>query len=253
LASRVLLFVVVVLLPHIAHAQTNGQLWGEFTLAWPRSDHLTYAVDVEPKVLVIVPEGKPGWATLDVTPSVDYAAKKWLDVVGEFLYGSTKETDDLNSQEVTARAGARFHLLSRNLPTLVRDRGLRELPPRRRLVLRDFARIEQRNIFYSDGDPTSSTWRFRNRLELQFPLNHTNMTLDRTRYVLADWEWFVPLNDDPKERFANKQRIRAGLGFRRDVRWRYEVLYIWGRSLDTTTDAFTTSDNIVDFRLKRVF
>jgi hypothetical protein len=70
---------------------------------------------------------------------------------------------------------------------------------------------------------------------------------------LTDWEWFIPLNSDPKERFANKQRIRLGFGYRQDSKWRYEALYIWGRSLNTTADSFTTSDNIISLRVKRVF
>ena len=73
--------------------------------------------------------------------------------------------------------------------------------------------------------------RFRNRLELQVPLNRERMIEDGARYVLADWEWFVPL-DDPEERFANRQRVRAGIGYRRSLNWRLEALYIWTRSHD---------------------
>ncbi len=55
-----------------------------------------------------------------------------------------------------------------------------------------------RNFFYSGGDTDSdSTVRFRNRLEFQLPLNKPRMTDDGTRYLLADWEWFIPL-DDPE-------------------------------------------------------
>jgi hypothetical protein len=90
-ALRVLVIfaLVAALLPRAVHAQANGQLWGEFSLAWPRSQRLTYGVDLEPKALVVAPAGAPGWVTLDVTPSVDYAAKKWLDLVGGFMSSST--------------------------------------------------------------------------------------------------------------------------------------------------------------------
>ena len=235
-----------------AQTPPDGQLWFEFTLSWPKTPRLTYQIDLEPQFLVIIPPGESAWATLQVTPSVEYAVKRWLDVVGQFLYAPTKQTNHENSREVTSRAGVRFHLLSRDLPTHDRDR-LRELPPSRRLVLRDFARIEQRNIFYSDGKSTSHTWRFRNRLEFQLPLNHENMTVDNTRYFMTDWEWFVPIGGDARERFANKQRIRVGFGYRQNFKWRYEALYIWGRSLDTTTNSFTTADNIIYFGVKRMF
>jgi hypothetical protein len=52
---------------------------------------------------------------------------------------------------------------------------------------------------------------------------------DDARYLLADWEWYVPLDRSEKQ-FANKQRIRGGMGSRRSFEWRFEVLYIWTRS-----------------------
>ena len=119
-------------------------------------------------------------------------------------------------------------------------------------MLRNLARVEGRNLFYSSDTSNDSTLRFRNRVELQVPLNRNRVSDDGARYVLADWEWFVPL-DDPAERFANRQRIRAGFGYRRTLNWRVEALYIWTRSRDTTAEGFSTSDNIVNVRVKRVF
>ena len=237
-----------------AEAQTDLQLWTNLTLDWARSHRLMYELDVEPKVLLSAPEGDPGWASLDLTPNVEYAWKGWLDLVGETMVGYTKQTDDVNSWEVTPRAGARFHVFSRNLPTLVPGRPIRkEFPPRRRVVVRDLVRVEARNLFYTgDGSGSSSTVRFRNRLELLAPMNKERLTDDGVRYVLADWEWFIPLGE-PDERFANKQRIRAGLGYRRSFAWRFEALYIWSRSRNTIEDGFTTNDNSIDVRVKRVF
>jgi hypothetical protein len=236
----------------LASQPASVQLWGNLTFDWLKTERLTYSLDFEPKVLVVVPEDQPGWRNLDVSPSVEYAAKKWLDLTGELTAGWTKQTDDVNSIEVTPRVGLRFHLLSRGLPTLVPNRTVRELPPKRRLVVRDYVRVEWRNFFYSDDSPAFSGWRFRNRLEFVYSLNRANITMDGASYLLADWEWFIPL-DDPEERFASRQRIRAGLGYRRDERWRFEVLYIWTRSRDATGEPFTTSENIIDFRAKCVF
>ena len=119
--------------------------------------------------------------------------------------------------------------------------------------IRDLVRVEYRNFFYSGGDTDyDSTVRFRNRLEFQLPLNKPRMTEDGARYLLADWEWFIPL-DDPNERFANRQRIRAGLGYRRSFNWRYELLYLWTRSRNTLDEGFGTTENIIDIRVKRLF
>ena len=54
-------------------------------------------------------------------------------------------------------------------------------------------------------------------------------------------------------RFAGKQRIRAGFGYRHSAAWRYQLLYMWTRSRNTIEQGFTTTENILDFQVKRVF
>jgi hypothetical protein len=247
-------FASLVLWPAAGWSQTNGQLWGELLLERVKDSRLTYILDLEPKVLVSAPAGDPGWWALDITPAVKWVARNWLDLTGEVLTAYTKQTNDVNSFELTGRLGARFHVFSRELPTLVEDRLARgERPAKRRVVLRDYVRIEQRNLFYTGTKPDSSAWRLRNRLELEYPLNRARVSADGATYVLNDWEWYIPLNGDADERFANKQRIRVGLGHRRNLRWSFEALYIWGRSRNTIGQPYATSDNIVDIRVKRVF
>ena len=231
-----------------AHAQATTQLWGNLTLNWVKSDRLVYELDFEPKGLVDGPEGDPDWRNLDVTPNVEYSPKRWLDIVADTTIGRTRQTDEVDSTEVTPRVGLRFHLFSRALRFHPRERA-----PRRRIVWRDLVRVEARNFFYSDDDmKAESTVRFRNRLEFLLALNKERITDDGAGYLLADWEWFVPL-DDPEERFANRQRIRAGLGYRRSFNWRYELLYIWTKSRDAIGEGFSTTEHIIDIRVKRLF
>jgi len=54
-------------------------------------------------------------------------------------------------------------------------------------------------------------------------------------------------------RFANKQRIRTGFGYRRSQAWRVETLCMWTRSRNSIENGLTTSDNIIDIRVKRAF
>ena len=108
------------------HTQTNFQRCGNVALDWVKSDRLVYELDFEPKVLLAAPEGEPGWRNLDLTPNVEYSPKHWLDLVSEAVVGYTKQTDDVNSFEVTPRVGVRFHFLSRGVPTA----HVREPPPR---------------------------------------------------------------------------------------------------------------------------
>ena len=231
-----------------AGAQTNMQLWGTFIAVKPESERLSYEFEFEPKVLVAKAEGEAGWMSFDFTPSVEYAAGSFFDVIGELATGYTIQTDDVNSFELSPRAGIRFHLTPRD----VRRGPLRNLGLRHRIVVRDLARFEQRTLFYTGDVDTDAVARFRNRFEVLWPLNRDRVNEDGVRYLMADWEWFIPL-DDPAERFANRQRIRAGFAHRRDATWRFEALYVWTRSRDTTDEGFTTSDNIINLRLRRVF
>ena len=236
-----------------AFAQTNLQLWANVTFDWVKSDRLTYELDFEPKVLLVAPEGEPGWHNLDLTPNVEYSWKRWLDLVGEATVGRTYQTDDVTTFEVSPRVGLRFHLFSRDTKPYLPK--VREVMPKRRIVVRDLLRVESRNFFYTGSgaeESFSSSVRFRNRLELLIPIDKPNLTDDRAHYFLADWEWFMPVSE-PDERFASKQRIRAGFGYRRSFKWRFEALYMWTRSRDTIQDGFKTDDNIIDIRIKRVF
>jgi hypothetical protein len=186
-------------------------------------------------------------ATLEVTPSLEFSRGKWFDVVGELNLSRTRQTDDLNTTEITPRLGLRFHVLSNLIDTL-----LKEKRPKRRFVLRNFARIEWRNLYYSDETPQSSTVRLRDRVETLFPINRPRITDDGAIYASADAEWFWP-RQDLAERFANKQRLRVGIGQRRSYAWRLEALYVWDRSRDSASEGFTKASSAVDVRVRHVW
>jgi hypothetical protein len=247
LSHGMTLVAVLLMCAPVASAQTTTQLWGNLTVNWMKSERLVYELDLEPKALVTAPEGEADWRNLDVTPNVEYSPTHWLDIVADTTIGRTKQTDDVDSTEVTPRLGARFHLFSRGSRFHAREQA-----PERRIVIRDLVRVESRHFFYSGGTDSDSTVRFRNRLEFLAPLNKERITDDGARYVVADWEWFIPLGDQ-EERFANRQRIRTGIGYRRSFNWRYELLYIWTRSRNTIDEGFSTNENIIDVRVKRIF
>jgi hypothetical protein len=46
-----------------------------------------WPVDLEPKALVSGPSNEPGRANIDQLPSAESAATKWIDLVGESVFG----------------------------------------------------------------------------------------------------------------------------------------------------------------------
>ena len=241
-----LLALLAALYPSDARAQSEVQLWGDVDLKWIKSHDWTLGAEIEPKVLVSKPSDDPGWATLDVTPSVEYTRGNWVDVVGELLVARTRQTDDEESTEITPRVGLRLHILSN-----LENRLFRERLPKRRLVLRDFVRFEWRNLYYSDDQPDSSTFRARNRVELLYPLNRPRITDNGALYATGDVEWFWTAKN-LEERYSSKERIRVGIGHRRSRAWRFEALYVWDRSRQGAS-GFTKADSAVDIRIHRVW
>jgi hypothetical protein len=238
---------VLVLAVPRASAAADLQIWGHVTLTWIQSHAFTAGVDIEPKVLVAKAATDPEWRTLDVTPSVELTKGNWFDMIAETLFARTRQSDNLMTTEVTPRIGLRFHLLSN-----LHDALAKEKQPRRRLVLRNLIGVEWRTLSYSDGTPSSSTARVRNRLEALWAVNRPRVTDAGATYALSDAEWFWTQHE-PQERFANKQRLRAGIGHRFGYAWRVESLYVWDRSRDAASDGFSTAHHAIEASVRRVW
>ena len=123
-------------------------------------------------------------------------------------------------------------------------------PDRSRIYIRDWQRVESRNIYYVEDEFWSNTWRYRNRLEFYFPLNNPHMFVDKTWYLLADAELFVNLDSAPEERFNDNWRLRGGLGYRVSFSWQVEAIYTRQLARDTLAESFDFSNNIFRFRFK---
>jgi hypothetical protein len=232
-------------------ASTATQLWGELLLGRKLSPRAYLQLDLEPRWQLT--DGEE-WHAYDVTPSAEYYPTDWLDLASELLVGNTRQRDGLDTFELTPRVGMRFHIFSRvvahrpGLPGLERERL-----PLTRLAVCTLARLEWRNLFYSDDTPDQHQWRARGRAEVKLALNHRRLTDDRTLYATGDLEGFVPLGDDVPERYASKVRARVGLGYRHSVATRVECLYVrdWNRSAPGALLAENT--RAVDLRVKLLF
>ena len=74
---------------------------------------------------------------------------------------------------------------------------------------------------------------------------------DKLWYAIVDGESFIVLDQDVKERFANRFRLRTGIGYRVNYSFRLEFVYTLQQSKNTIGDDFNTSDNIFRFRIKQ--
>jgi hypothetical protein len=74
---------------------------------------------------------------------------------------------------------------------------------------------------------------------------------DKLWYAIVDGESFIVLDQDVNERFANRFRLRAGIGYRISYSFRVEFVYTLQQSKNTIEGDFSTTDNIFRFRLKQ--
>jgi hypothetical protein len=241
--ARVLLLALVALPASADDFAT--QAWTNFTMGWNRSEKVYLELDLEPKVVI---SGEPQWRNLDVTPAFEYYPNSWVDLTGEATIGSTLQTDDLRTNELTVRAGVRTYLLKH-----VRDRLRQENKPVGWVSVASLFRVEERNFWYSDKTESQHSFRFRARLESKAPINHADLTADRTFYVLADAEAFVPIGRGVEERFANKYRLRVGLGYRINARQRVDLLYLRDWVRHTIEDTPHATTQALDVRYRVVF
>lgn len=214
-------------------AQTDGvtqQLWGDFTYFYPFATIYRAKAEIGRRTLL---SGGDNWNRTVIKPSIEVYPIPAIDVMSAFGIFITNESVGPNQLELRPDIGFRWNIFQQ------------------RLIFRTNTRLEYRNIYYSDTTATSRTGRFRTRVELVFPFTNPSVRDPKTLYGLTDYELFVDLSDEPPgERFANRSRFRAGLGWRFNLEWRVELIYTLQKSKDTSSGDFQTTDHIYRIRVK---
>lgn len=223
--------IVILLLPvHFLFAQSN-QVWMEYMLNYPFANSWniefasTYSTVLE----------KPKWRSLDFQITPEYSITRHVDVMGALYAGETFQNQSLNTFELREMLGTRIHFT-----------------PDKRILTRLLIRFEQRNLKNQETDEWSHRTRSRFRAESVIPINKPTMfSGDKLLYAVIDLESFVVMDSDVQERFANRMRLRTGIGYRVSYGLRLELMYTLQKSKNTIDGDFDTSDNIFRFRIKQ--
>ena len=225
---------------------TSKQIWLSFILGHEYSDKLYLEVEIQPKKQTSTGER---WRNLDTTWLMEYYPNKWLDLTGEVVAGYTNQKDDLDSIEITPRAGIRLHFIEQQIQALThKDKVRTERVPVNRFYLACWMRMELRNFYYFGELDSSHEVRFRIRPEFKAAINNKSLGDDKTLFFRTDVEAYFPIDDVP-ERFTNKLRFRGDFGYRIDETWRAELLYVHDVYRDSPIGEFEEDANILDFRL----
>jgi hypothetical protein len=207
------------------------QLWLDFMLHKTFNNGIRYLAEVGPRTLLYQ---RSGWSQFELSQNVQYNVFWNVDAIGGFLLNYTNQTDttDLfDSYEVRPWVGARIHF-----------------NPNSKLMVSLLTRFEQRFLYYNNTSTVEKSGRIRNRLEFTYSINKPNFYQNKLWYVTLDGEWYIPVNEEFSERFANAARIRAGLGYRHNYSWRYVIMFMEQLSRNTIDEGFKSSNFIIDLR-----
>jgi len=117
------------------------------------------------------------------------------------------------------------------------------------VLLRSYLRLEQRNFKNLDTHEWETTYRPRVRLESLIPINRKSYYENKLWYGIVDAE-FLFTTDDVQERFANRIRVRTGIGYRLNATSRFELIYMLQRSRNGINEDFSSTDNIIRIRYR---
>ena len=125
------------------------------------------------------------------------------------------------------------------------------ITPNSRILTRLQLRVEQRNLKNLDTNDWETVYRPRARAEFLIPFNKKSYFEDKLWYGIIDGELLFATDEDVNERFANRFRLRTGIGYRLSYSSRFEFIYMLQQSRNGIEDTFESTDNVFRFRFKQ--
>jgi hypothetical protein len=212
---------------------TNTQLWMDGIVG--RSFASYYMAECELSYQTLLSD-QDRWESLNISPSLEVSpTAHWSFMVG-LPYSYTIQRTGLNTSELRTQLGAKYNFT-----------------PFARAQVRLNSRYEMRRMRDTGEDTVERAQRLRLRAEVVVPLDVRSYDSDSMWYTIADAEVFITMDQDVSERFANRMRLRAGLGRKFSYNWRAELIYTLQRSRDALGDDDPSTDNIIRLRLKYYF
>jgi len=215
-----------------SETQRDTQVWVDYDPTWRLRERWTLDVDIASRYAFSDP---PIWQ-IRLQPTLEYSLRKWIDLTGGVWFIYSAQFDTFDRLEIRPIVGVRVK----------RDVG-------RGIRLSNLFRAEyriQRNLGMGE---TVTAGRLRNRIQAMIPINHRSLSEDDTWYAFADAEWFWQRDQQVDDGFNSRRRYRAGIAWRKNSTWTYQLYYGFQRSRNTATESFTTADDIIGFTLIQTF
>ena len=204
------------------------QFWLTAEFRYPVSVAILWKTNLEYRS---VRDAGERWRTWNFSGEVSFFSIPAVDLTGALRVFYSQENDTLNRTELRPTVGVSVNILRKG-----------------RFVIDDRLRFEWRQFFFNFSDLNRSFGRFRNKTNLLFALNKKNPYLDKALSLRLSFEFFMIRDKHLKERFANRHRLEAGLGFRFNDHWRLWLIYYSQYSRNQIEESFNTRENILRLR-----
>ena len=208
--------------------KTSEQIWLEYMVNYPFAN----SFNVENAFVYSNSLSGNQFRDFSYTPTLEYSLTQNIDFQGAATVGYTKQTESYNTFEVRPMLGSRIYF-TRN----------------RRIQVRLLLRYELRNLKNLEANSWETVGRPRARLETLLPINGKSIFEDKLWYGILDAELLYTKNE-VEERFANRFRLRVGIGYRITYSSRFEFLYMAQQSKNAIDGDFETTENIFRLRYK---
>ncbi len=227
--SLILLITILALVPAKVNAQkTNQQMWFEYMLNYSFAN----SFNLENAFTYSTILNNEKWRALDYAATLEYSLNQHFDFQAGVLLSYTTQKESYNTFEFRPMFGTRIFFT-----------------PNRRIQTRLLLREEMRNFKNLETNTWETVWRPRARFESLIPINKKSYYENDMWYGILDAELLF-VNNDVSERFANRFRLRTGIGYRLNYAFRFEFVYMLQQSKDEIDGGFESSDNVFRFRLK---
>jgi hypothetical protein len=208
----------------------DDQVWVEYMLNHPFAN--VYNVEAAFNYSTLLQS--PRWREFGLTITPERSLSQHIDLQAAVMGNYAFQNQVRTTFELREMLGTRIHFT-----------------PNSRILTRMLVRFEQRNLQSQETHDWTHSHRTRVRFETVIPLNKKTMFAgDHLWYSVIDAEWFIVMDQDLQERYANRFRLRAALGYRLNYTWRFELMYTLQESKDVIDGNFVTTDNIFRFRIK---
>lgn len=226
-----LLMMLVLFAGKVDGQESSKQIWNEYMFNLPFAQ--VYNLELAANYSTVL--DSPKWRSFEFQATPEWTISQRLDLMGGFLLGNTFQNETTNTVELRGMLGTRIHLT-----------------PHKRILTRLLVRFEQRNQRDQETAQWENSQRSRIRAETIIPINKKSMFAgNQLWYGMLDAEYFLVFDQDLEERFANRFRLRAGIGYRLSNSFRFEFVYTMQQSKNTIDGNFSTTDNIFRFRIKQ--